>query len=627
MKLKTRFEILFAVLIFTFSAIAVFTVISLSRINKLSEFDKEVHHLYSLSLEMRQNESNYFSWDLKNPEYFKSGKSPLFEKFNANYQLSEKKLNEFLDLPFTSRNNITEEVKRIMQMNSDYQQMFSIIERNKFELGFEEWGIIGDMNQSAQNIEALIEKQNNQTLKIQLLTLKRFENDYLYKHNSLSKANFDKQLYLMYKTIPAYISNNKESQRVVQSLRKYGETFNNFVDKDIYTGFWKDEGLMAQLETRGNNLIAAIDSFSQVISKKTTHYIFQTKLILLLFITIFATLALMIGLYVFRRIFKLMGGEPEEVAQIAQNISNGDLRFDLTDHSNSKGLMHYVLVMTENLKQIISGIYYNSKHIAMASENFTITSNKISQVTIQQASYIEDISSRMVNISNHTSQNANNALNTQSISERVKEEIHKIKTETESSLDVSKTIAQKVAMINHITNQTKILALNAAVEAARAGKAGDGFQVIAEEVRRLAEVSQEAAAEINKLTENNLKQSKQVTSMVLRILPFIENTSDLIRNIADSSQEQDVNISHVTNAIRRLNEISQENAVAAEEMASSTEELEQQTHSLTNMVSYFKVDQAVVSGKRYKPDVETKTLKKKVVKLWKKIKKLKRNAS
>ena len=606
MKLKTRFELLFAVLIFTFSAIAVFTIISLGRINRLSDFDKEVHYLYRLSLEMRQNESDYFSWDLKNPQYFKSRKSPFFERFKANYQLSEEKLNELLTSSFTTRNNLSKELRGIQEMNSAYKELFSIVERNKLELGFEKWGIIGDMNESARNIESLIEKQNNKTLKIQLLTLKRFENDYLFKHNFPAKANFDKQFFLMYKTIPEYISGKAESQKVIQALRKYGETFNNFVDKDIYTGFWKDEGLMAQLETRGNNLNGALDNFSHLISEKTSHYIFQTKLILLIFIMLFATLALTIGFYVFRRLFKLVGGEPEEVAVIAQSISKGDLLIDLTDKANFEGLMNSVFVMAENLKQIISGIYYNAKHIAIASKNFTATSNTISQVTIEQAAYIEDISKRMSNISGHTGQNATNAINTQGLSDQVKEEIHRIKKETGASLNVSKTIAQKADIINHITTQTKILALNAAVEAARAGRAGDGFQVIAEEVRRLAEVSQEAAAEINKLTENNLTQSKQVTEMVLKILPLIEKTSDFIENIVDSSQEQDVNISHVTNIIRRLNEISQGNAVAAEEMASSTEELEQQTVSLTKMVSYFKVDQSVANGASYIPDKETK---------------------
>ncbi|MFA9388168.1 MAG: methyl-accepting chemotaxis protein [Prolixibacteraceae bacterium] len=626
MKLKTRFQLLFIVLFFTFSAITVFTIISLGRINHLSEFDKDVHNLYSLSLEMRQNESNYFSWDLKNQDYFSTGKSHFYQLFQKKVQLSNEKITQFLSSGFTKQNQLLEDITAIQKLNADYQQLFSIVEKNKLELGFETWGIIGEMNQSAENIEIIIEKQNISSLKIQMLTLKRYENDYLFKRQFKSKANFDKQLYAMYKTISNHVHSATEKQKIILALRKYGETFNNFVDKDIYTGYWKDEGLLAQLEIRGNNLNNSIGEFSHIISKKTKSYISRTKIILVIFIAIFATLTLLIGLYVFRRISKLMGGEPEEVAQIAQHISNGDLRFELADHTKHEGLIKYILMMAENLKQIISGIYYNSKHIAMASKNFAITSNKISQVSIEQASYIEDISTRMTNISAHTGQNASNALRTRALSEQVQEEIRNIKNETESSLEGCKTIAQKVAMITQISKQTKILALNAAVEAARAGSAGYGFQVIAEEVGRLAEVSQDAATEINKHTSNNLNQSEQVTGMVLKILPLIETSSELISQIADSSQEQNISINYVTSTIMNLNSIIQENAAAAEEMASGTEELEIQTHSLTQMVSYFKVDKDIASGKDYHADIETKMVNKKVVQLRKQFKKMKRKA-
>jgi len=621
MKLQVRFKILFSVLIFAFSAITIFTYFSLGKTKRLSEIDKKVQQLYSLSLEMRKNESDYFNWDLKNPNYYESGKSLFFEQFYLNYQLAEAIINQLLISDFIRNLQFSQPIENIQRINNEYQQLFTIVQKNKFELGFDQWGIIGDMYRSSHEIESIIERQNNLLLKNQLINLKSFEKDYLYKHDFSSKANFDKQLYLMYKTIPAQMGGNAESQRIVQNLKKYGETFNNFVDKDIYTGFWKDDGLMASLENKGNNLNNSIAAFNQDISRKTAQYIQQTKFILLVFILIFASLALVIGLYIIKRIFKLMGGEPEVVATIAKSIAKGDLRLRLPKPSEQQGLMKYVLVMAENLKQIISGIYFNSKHIAMASRNFKHTSDQISQVIIQQATHIEDITSRMEKISENTSLNALNAKKTQSSSELVKHEIDGIKDQTELSLETSESISKKVATINYITMQTKILSLNAAVEAARAGKAGYGFQVIAEEVRRLAEISQEAALEINKLTDQNLLQSKQVSVLVDRILPLINQTSLLLDNIADSSQEQDINIHHVRNAIVLLNEMSQENAVATDEMSSSTEELEKQTLLLIKLVSYFKVDQSITEGNNYQIFQDEK--KKKVIPLWKKVKKQK----
>jgi methyl-accepting chemotaxis protein len=617
MKLKTRFKILLALLIVTFSAIALFTFFSMGKINKLSEIDKQVQQLYSLSLEIRKNESDFFNWDLKNTTYFKTGRSIFSNTLNQNLRKSNEITNQLLTSNFTKRNSLINEIENIQNLNAKYLHLFSIIQRNKYELGFEEWGIIGEMNQSAKDIESIITTQRNSMLKVQLLILRRYEKDYLFKRNFESKSNFDKQLYHIYKTIPNYTSNKSETDKIKNTLKKYGETFNNFVDKDIYTGYWKNEGLMASLETKGNILNQAINTLSLKISNKTKHYINEAKNILLLFILIFASLALFIGFYIFQRIFNLMGGEPEEVAKIAKSIAKGDLQIELPKQANQKGLMKFVGIMAENLKQIISGIYLNSKHISIAIKNYNKTSLIISQTTIQQAAYIEEISARIDKISENTSSNAVNALETKNIYEKSKVEIHKIKDQTALSFVTSNTIAQKLAIINHISKQTKILALNAAVEASRAGREGDGFQVIAEEVKRLAEVSQEAAVEINKLTEQNQTQSKHVTDLVTSILPQIETTSELITRITTASQEQNEDINHVNNSIKYLYDMSQENATAAEEMETNNDELEKQIFALEKMIAYFKVDSNVSTGKKYLSQ-EKKPKKKKAIKLWKK---------
>lgn len=629
MKLKTRFQFLFAILIIIFSAIALFTIFSQSRISRLSKLDGQANELYSLSLELRKNESDFFNWDLKNHNYFETRKSGFGDRFNVNYQSIEDISSSMLNSGFIKRNKVAKDVENIKQLLADYQSLFTIIQRNKYELGFENWGIIGQMNQSAGKIENIIEKQHNQTLKIQLLNLRRYEKDYLFKRDLTSKGEFDKQLFVMYKSIPGFITNSKEKDVVVNALREYGDAFNNFVDKDLYTGYWKDEGLMASLEIKGNNLNIAIANFSTVISKKAQHYILVSKVVLLVFIAFSAFLALLIGIYIFNRILNLMGGEPEEVARIAKSISKGDLRIQQLNQATDKGLMRYVLQMSENLKRVISGIYYNSTQLEMASRNFSETSNTLSSVATQQASFIEEILMRIDKISQNTSRNAKNASETFSFSENAMTEMDKIKVQAELSFHSSKTIRQKVDIINHITNQTKILALNAAVEAARAGDAGRGFQVIADEVKRLAEVSHEAGLEINKITVQNLKQSQDTSDLVHKILPLIENTSELIKHIADASREQDEDISHVKSSVRNLNEMSMENAVASEEMASSTEELEKQIQELNKMVTYFKVDDSVASGEVYSDNWEfRKKLKtKKVIKLWKKIKAFKSHLS
>jgi methyl-accepting chemotaxis protein len=244
---------------------------------------------------------------------------------------------------------------------------------------------------------------------------------------------------------------------------------------------------------------------------------------------------------------------------------------------------------------------------------------------ISQSSFVEDISSRIGIIKMKTGSNSTIAIETNKIASITMESMHKIKDQSDLSVQTSIEIAEKIQIIDQITFQTKLLALNAAVEAAHAGSFGNAFQVIAEEMKRLAEVSKGAAVEIKKLTEKNQTQSEKVRKMVFEILIAIENTSELIKNIAQASKEQDSNINLISSSINHLHEVSQENAIASEEMAVSTEELEKQVIALKQMVSYFKVDKDVENGKNYalftRFNEKPKKEKKKVINLFKKIKK------
>jgi len=618
MTLKTRFIALFIVLIVAFSSIALFTSISLSKINKFTEIDKKVYQLYNLSLELKKNEGDYFNWGLKDPTYFETGKSEYSNQVHKNYQASDEICAQLFGSGFIKRNKFTKDIDLIKQLLSDYHNQFSIIEKNKFDLGFENWGLLGQMNTSVLRVENEIQKQNNVNLKIQLLTLRQHEKDYLFRKNFLYKELFDRELFSMQE------KTKLQSQVIYSLLKDYGNSFNNLVEKDFYIGVSKNDGLMASLENKGTNLNNAITSLSQSISKKTNHYIGQTTVVLLIFIVICTLFTLLSGSYIIKHILKLLGGEPEQVAAITKSISKGDLRFQLGKSSEYHGVMKSVVLMTEKLKGIISGIYHNSYNIASAGKQFSETSQKISVGAINQSSLVEDISARIEIVKQKTGSNLTTAIETDKIAMQSMDSMHKIKDQSDLSLLSSNKIADKVQIIDQITFQTKILALNTAVEAARVGDAGNGFQVIADEIQRLAEVSKQAAIEIKRLTNENQNMTGLVRNNVSETMKAIEKTSELVRNIAEASKDQDTNISQISTSVYHLHAVSQENAAASEEMAESTEELEKQIIELKQMVSYFKVGKDVENGSSYALLTKTKEKKrnekKKKISLFGKIK-------
>jgi methyl-accepting chemotaxis protein len=153
-----------------------------------------------------------------------------------------------------------------------------------------------------------------------------------------------------------------------------------------------------------------------------------------------------------------------------------------------------------------------------------------------------------------------------------------------------KEIANKISIIEEIARQTNLLALNAAIEAARAGEHGKGFAVVATEVRKLAERSQIAAGEINKLSAASVDVAEKAGEMLTRIVPDIQKTAELISEINAASNEQNAGAEQINKAIQQLDKVIQQNAAATEEMASTSEELSSQAEQLMDVLEFFKIE-------------------------------------
>jgi methyl-accepting chemotaxis protein len=146
-----------------------------------------------------------------------------------------------------------------------------------------------------------------------------------------------------------------------------------------------------------------------------------------------------------------------------------------------------------------------------------------------------------------------------------------------------------------------MLALNAAIEAARAGEHGKGFAVVAAEVRRLAERSQTAAGEINRLSASSVQIAEKAGEMLGRIVPAIQKTADLVQEINASSNEQKSGADQINKAVQQLDQVIQQNAAAAEEMSSMAQELSSQGEILLTAVGFFKTDDSGNGRDKKKP--------------------------
>jgi methyl-accepting chemotaxis protein len=279
-----------------------------------------------------------------------------------------------------------------------------------------------------------------------------------------------------------------------------------------------------------------------------------------------------------------------EITRLAQEIAAGNLMVNVKERSGQDELMKALASMVERLTGVINEVKLAAHNVASGSLQTSNTGQQMSQGATEQAASAEEISSSMEQMVSNIRQNADNAQQTEKIAMKSAEDAKVGGQAVAETVLAMKEIATKISIIEEIARQTNLLALNAAIEAARAGTHGKGFAVVATEVRKLAERSQTAAAEIIKLSGSSVEVAEKAGEMLTRIVPDIQRTAGLVQEINAATNEQNSGAEQISKAIQQLDQVIQQNASATEEMASTSEELSSQAEQLQEAITFFKVE-------------------------------------
>ncbi|WP_064806321.1 MULTISPECIES: methyl-accepting chemotaxis protein [unclassified Rhizobium] len=277
---------------------------------------------------------------------------------------------------------------------------------------------------------------------------------------------------------------------------------------------------------------------------------------------------------------------------VVREVSEGDLTkmAEITSHDEIGELLGNVNIMIERLRGVVADAISAAENVSSGSQQLSASSEQVSQGATEQAASAEEASASMEQMAANIKQNADNAAQTEKIARQSAKDAEASGEAVTRAVDAMRTIAQKIGIVQEIARQTDLLALNAAVEAARAGEHGKGFAVVASEVRKLAERSQSAAAEISSMSSDTVKAAADAGEMLGRLVPDIRKTAELVSEISAACREQDIGASQINEAIQQLDKVTQQNAGASEQMSATSEELASQAEELQTSIAFFKVD-------------------------------------
>ena len=281
-----------------------------------------------------------------------------------------------------------------------------------------------------------------------------------------------------------------------------------------------------------------------------------------------------------------------QIVALSDNLAAGDLTVSSQHHRQDEfgQLSRAMEAMVKKLREVVLGVSMTAENVASISNDMDYSSHELSRGATEQTSSMESIVLSMEQMSSIIMSNSDNAAKTSRIATSAAQSATASAETIMLVMQAVQDMAKRIKIIDEIAEQTNLLAINAEIEAARAGDIGNGFSVVANEVRKLAEASLAASEDISKLTRKTLKDAEQAGGTLSGMIADVQQTAELIDRISDAGREQHHGISQVDAAVHKLEKVVKKNLKGAEQMAVRSRELSTEAQQLQNNVDFFRLN-------------------------------------
>lgn len=620
MKIRRKLSILFLVIILgvgTIGGLSFFRAIKISKNN--SNLINVGTSIRTSLYKMQKYEKDFLLSDLDNKSFFETGKSGKLKNIEDNNSLIDEYLDTLKESDFFSRKDkeaITKTISEIEELKNAYYTSFLLAIKELKELGYKDYGMIGELRKDIHQIEEIIKADD---LKILMLQLRRNEKDYFIRKDSQYINKFNTLVNTFIKTLETSNMNKERKNTLNKLISSYKMKFNSIAIKDKTIGLRDNGGLVYEYRKYMNDLNYGVDSIikqiDKISSKKTTNLVIFTSIGIILTSLFAFGLSFVFAYFITNPI--------KETNLRLKDISDGDGDLTKTLPVNSKdeigdleGLFN---VFIEKIRNIMSQIVLNSTLLKQSSDSISVSVSQanegikdiseeilsISDGLQTNASASEELTASMQEVFNGialVSNEAQEAIDNCNDSVTVSQEgAKKLKEVSESINEVKRTSSERiktieklnnssveideiVKIITDISSQTNLLALNATIEAARAGEAGKGFAVVADEIRKLAEGSKESADKISVIIKD-IKKETDNAYLEIKEEEKLVNTS--VSKVKDANEKFDEILLITSNVARKVDAIAcsvKTQAQISEEITSTIEEFSSSTQESANSV-------------------------------------------
>lgn len=423
------------------------------------------------------------------------------------------------------------------------------------------------------------------------------KHSFLYKMD-LKESDYSETLKMIDSAI-TYTNNNKQLYDWEENIARADEVMNAGKEFKVLWGKYSDglnhkdlnEENLNELWLTSQEQISTMLINSEGMTKgvlNVINYAVSTgiKVIFIAFLVTFI-LIVVLTFILTRNINKQLGGEPHEIADIAEKIALGNLNFEIKNNNIDYGVYGSMIRMKNNLKKIVEQIFITSDAVFSASGQIEKNSNDLSQDAENQVSSIKEVSGSLISMNRAIQESNKNALESEKVAQETVEKVRVDYAEAEKVLESLSNLGSKLEVINEIAQQTNLLSLNASVEAARAGEHGKGFAIVAKEIGRLAAQSGNAADSFSKESD---RIAKTTVKQLSAIVPYIEEIVKYIKEISNSTNMQQNEADLVSQVFENLGTVAEKNSKSARLMNENAEYLKEQAKALEDAMSYFSIN-------------------------------------